>query len=49
MTAMPMEIHAKDGTVLYIRTHCGDGVTVIETWEEQPHQEQPIESSGEDE
>lgn len=45
---MPMEIHAKDGTVLYIRTHCGEGLTVIETWEEQPAREQPIEPSDEE-
>jgi hypothetical protein len=48
--AMPMEIHSKDGTVLFIRTVVGNGLTVIETWEEQPAQEQqPIDASGEDE
>jgi hypothetical protein len=43
---MPMEIHGKDGTVLKVKTHVGDGFTVVDVWEE-PAPEQPMEPSDE--
>lgn len=44
VSGMPMQITTPDGRVLYIRTHVGDGLTVIETWEED--QPAPLGSWG---
>lgn len=44
---MPMQITAKDGSVLYVKTHVGDGFTVVEVWEE-PAPELPMEPVDEE-
>lgn len=47
---MPMQITSPDGTVLYVRTHVGQGITVVEVWEELPPQhDDGIDSQGDGE
>ncbi len=46
---MPFQIRTSDGRVLNVSTHVGEGLTVIEIWEDDAPAPVPMEQQGEGE
>jgi hypothetical protein len=47
---MPFQIRTPDGRILNVSTHVGNGLSVVEIWEEeQPADPQPLDQQGENE